>query len=108
MVVALTEIMPVRVRTAGFSLAYSLATALFGGFTPAISTFLIEVTGNRAVAGLWLMFAAACGLPPRCSPGARVSRSGRRRWRRAGRRRDAQNTSRDARLSKRLRCLPPS
>ena len=62
MIVALTEIIPVRLRTAGFSVAYSLATALFGGFTPAISTFLIEVTGNRAVAGLWLMFAAACGL----------------------------------------------
>jgi hypothetical protein len=46
----------------GFSVAYSLATALFGGFTSAISTFLIEVTGNRAVACLWLMFAAACGL----------------------------------------------
>ena len=62
MVVALTEIVPVRLRTAGFSVAYSLATALFGGFTPAVSTALIEATGNRAVAGLWLMFAAACGL----------------------------------------------
>src|SRR5580658_9166334 len=37
MVVALTEIVPVTVRTAGFSLAYSLATVA-GGFTPAIST----------------------------------------------------------------------
>ena len=51
MVVALTEIMPVEVRTAGFSLAYSLATALFGGFTPAISTWLIRVTGNKAAPG---------------------------------------------------------
>jgi MHS family citrate/tricarballylate:H+ symporter-like MFS transporter len=62
MVVALTEVVPVYVRTSGFAIAYSLATALFGGFTPAISTFLIQETGNRAVAGLWLMFAAACGL----------------------------------------------
>jgi MFS family permease len=62
MVVFLTEIMPVKVRTAGFSLAYSLATAIFGGFTPAINTYLIQVTGNRAVPGLWLSFAAACGL----------------------------------------------
>ena len=62
MVVFLTEIMPVEVRTAGFSLAYSLATALFGGFTPAISTYLIQLTGNRAVPGVWLSFAAACGL----------------------------------------------
>lgn len=62
MVVFLTEIMPVNVRTSGFSLAYSLATALFGGFTPAISTYLIHLTGNRAVPGLWLAFAALCGL----------------------------------------------
>jgi MHS family citrate/tricarballylate:H+ symporter-like MFS transporter len=33
MVVALTEIVPQRVRTSGFAVAYSLATT-FGGFTP--------------------------------------------------------------------------
>src|SRR6266700_1154693 len=44
MVVYLTEIMPVDVRTTGFALAYSLATAVFGGFTPAISTYLIHFT----------------------------------------------------------------
>ena len=62
MVVFLTEIMPLEVRTTGFSFAYSCATAAFGGFTPAICTFLIHTTGNRAVPGLWLSFAGACGL----------------------------------------------
>jgi MFS family permease len=62
MVFFLTEIMPIDVRTSGFALAYSLATAIFGGFTPALSTYLIHVTGNRAVPGLWLSFAAASGL----------------------------------------------
>jgi len=62
MVVFLTEIMPIDVRTSGFALAYSLATAIFGGFTPALSTYLIHISGNRAVPGLWLSFAAACGL----------------------------------------------
>jgi MFS transporter, MHS family, citrate/tricarballylate:H+ symporter len=62
MVVALTEIVPLHVRTSGFAVAYSLATATFGGFTPAVVTYLIHATDNRAVAGLWLMFAAACGL----------------------------------------------
>ena len=62
MAVYLTEIMPVKVRTSGFALAYSLATAIFGGFTPAICTYLIHVTGNRAVPGLWLSFAAVCGF----------------------------------------------
>ncbi|KVD74878.1 MFS transporter [Burkholderia sp. ABCPW 14] len=61
MVVALTEVMPVDVRTAGFSLAYSLATTI-GGFTPAISTLLIHETGNKAAPGLWLGLAAICGL----------------------------------------------
>jgi predicted MFS family arabinose efflux permease len=62
MVVALTEIMPVDVRTSGFSLAYSLATALLGGFTPAMCTYLIHITGNRAMPGLWMSFAAVLGL----------------------------------------------
>jgi MFS transporter, MHS family, citrate/tricarballylate:H+ symporter len=62
MVVFLTEIMPIDVRTSGFALAYSMATAIFGGFTPALCTYLIHISGNRAVPGLWLSFAAACGL----------------------------------------------
>jgi MFS family permease len=62
MVVFLTEIMPVDVRTSGFALAYSLATAIFGGFTPAICTYLIHISGNRAIPGVWLSAAAACGL----------------------------------------------
>ncbi|WP_062230930.1 MFS transporter [Aureimonas sp. N4] len=62
MVVALTEIVPASVRTAGFSLAYSLATALLGGFTPLVSTWMIEATGNKAAPGLWMAFGGACGL----------------------------------------------
>jgi len=73
MVVALTEIMPVEVRTVGFSLAYSLATALFGGFTPAISTYLIHSSGDRAMGGAWLSFAALCGLVAILVVGRRVS-----------------------------------
>jgi len=62
MVPALTEIMPAEVRVAGFSLAYSLATAVFGGFTPVISTALIEYTGDKASPGYWMSFAAVCAL----------------------------------------------
>ncbi|MEB0045678.1 MULTISPECIES: MFS transporter [unclassified Pseudomonas] len=62
MVAALTEIMPVEVRVAGFSLAYSLATAVFGGFTPAMSTLLIQYTGDKASPGYWMSFAALCAL----------------------------------------------
>lgn len=61
-VVALTEVMPAHVRTVGFSLAYSLATAVLGGFTPMLSTWLIESTGDKAAPGYWMTFAALCGL----------------------------------------------
>jgi MFS family permease len=62
MVVYVTEIMPADVRTSGFSIAYSLATGIFGGFTPAICTYLIHVTDNRAMPAVWLGFAALTGL----------------------------------------------
>jgi MFS family permease len=61
MVVHLTEIVPVAVRTAGFSLAYSLATTI-GGSTPVIVTYLIHETGNRAMPGAWLSLAAGLAL----------------------------------------------
>jgi hypothetical protein len=44
LIVFLTEIMPADVRTAGFFLVHSGATAIFGGFTSAISTYLIHAT----------------------------------------------------------------
>jgi MFS family permease len=61
MIVFLTEIMPSRVRTTGFSLAYSLATTV-GGSSLLISTSLIKATGDRAAPALLLSAAAACGL----------------------------------------------
>ena len=57
----LTEIVPSAVRTAGFSVAYSLATTI-GGATPALATWLIYATGNRAMPGAWLSAAAAIAL----------------------------------------------
>jgi MFS transporter, MHS family, citrate/tricarballylate:H+ symporter len=72
MIPFLTEIMPPEVRTAGFSVAFSLAAAVFGGFTPAVCTFLIKFTGNKASPALWLSLAAVIGLT-----GALLSR----RWR---------------------------
>ena len=62
MVVALTEIVPESVRTAGFALTYSLATAFFGGFTPAISEAMIKLTGDKAAPGLWMTASAAISL----------------------------------------------
>lgn len=61
-IVYLTEVIPAHVRTVGFSLAYSLATAIFGGFTPAISTALIGAAGDKAIPGAWCAAAAALSL----------------------------------------------
>ena len=62
MVPRLTEIVDPHVRTAAFALAFSLATAIFGGFTPAVATYLIQATGNKAAPALWLSLAAAISL----------------------------------------------
>ena len=61
MVVHLTEIVPASVRASGFSLAYSLASAV-GGFTPFLVTWLSHRTGDPAIAGIWLSAAAAISL----------------------------------------------
>ena len=59
---ALVEIVPAHVRTTCFSLAFALAAALFGTFTPFASTILIDKTGDKASPGFWLMFGAGLGI----------------------------------------------
>ncbi|WP_017395262.1 MFS transporter [Acinetobacter haemolyticus] len=58
LVVSLTEIMPSSVRIAGFSVAYSLATSVFGGLTPMIATYLVQSSGSKSMPAFWLMLAA--------------------------------------------------
>lgn len=62
MVAALSEQVPAHVRTTCFSLAYSLAVALFGTFTPLASTWLIDRTADPASPGYWLVAAAVTSL----------------------------------------------
>jgi MHS family citrate/tricarballylate:H+ symporter-like MFS transporter len=59
---ALVEVVPAHVRTTCFSLAFALAAALFGTFTPYAATKLIAMTGDKASPGFWLMCAAASGF----------------------------------------------
>jgi MFS family permease len=58
----LAELMPAKVRTSGYAIVISLANGIFGTFTPAIATFLIAMSGNRASPALWLSAAAAASL----------------------------------------------
>jgi MFS transporter, MHS family, citrate/tricarballylate:H+ symporter len=59
---ALVEIVPAHVRTTCFSLAFALAAALFGTFTPFAATKLIALTADKASPAFWLMCAAASGF----------------------------------------------
>lgn len=54
---ALSEIFPTRVRSTGMSLTYNTATTIFGGFAPAILTWLSQ--NGSTFAPAWYMTAAA-------------------------------------------------
>ncbi len=46
----------------------------FGGLTPAISTALVKLTGDKSSPGWWLMCAALCGLAATAMLFVRLSR----------------------------------
>jgi MFS transporter, MHS family, proline/betaine transporter len=51
---ALCELFPTQSRTTLMSIGYSLSTAIFGGFAPFISTWLIGVSGSPISPALYL------------------------------------------------------
>ena len=55
---ALCELVPTHSRTKLLSIAFSLSTAVFGGFAPFISTWLIGATGSPISPSLYLTAAA--------------------------------------------------
>lgn len=55
---ALCEIFPTHSRTTLLSIGYSLSTAIFGGFAPFISTWLIGATGSPIAPSLYVTAAA--------------------------------------------------
>ena len=52
----LPEMFPKHVRASGMSLVYSVGVALFGGFSPFISAWLLNATGNK-LAPAWYLLA---------------------------------------------------
>jgi len=52
----LPEMFPKAVRASGMSLVYSVGVALFGGFAPFISTWLLNATGSK-LAPAWYLVA---------------------------------------------------
>src|SRR6202161_1197431 len=59
---ALVEIVPAHVRTTCFSLAFALAAALFGTFTPFAALKLTKITRDKASPAYWRRCAAASGF----------------------------------------------
>jgi len=59
---ALGELYPANVRSTGMSIAYNAAVAIFGGFAPFISTWLIAQTGNLLAPAAYVTAAAVFSL----------------------------------------------
>jgi MFS transporter, MHS family, proline/betaine transporter len=58
----MADLFPTRTRTTGLSISYSFAVAIFGGFAPFTSTWLIQVTGSSVAPSFYLIFAAVISL----------------------------------------------
>jgi MHS family citrate/tricarballylate:H+ symporter-like MFS transporter len=56
------ELVPAQARTASISFAQAVSAAVFGGFTPAILTWLDHSFNNKAMGGAWLAVSAVIGL----------------------------------------------
>ncbi|MFL9877651.1 MFS transporter [Herbaspirillum rhizosphaerae] len=56
----MSDIFPIETRVTGMSLSYSIGVSVFGGFAPAISIFLIKITGTPVATSYYLV--AASGL----------------------------------------------
>ena len=59
---ALAGQFPVGVRSTGMGIAYNFAVMLFGGFAPAIVTWLIRETGSPIAPAFYIMFGSVAGL----------------------------------------------
>ncbi|QIM20390.1 MFS transporter [Phycicoccus sp. HDW14] len=52
------ELCPTNVRTTGMAVGYNVGVLVFGGFTGAIFTFLIEATGSRTAPSIYFVVIA--------------------------------------------------
>ena len=58
----MAEIFPTATRATGMSIGYNIGVAVFGGFTPAIVTWLLSATGDKGAPSYWLIFTAMVSL----------------------------------------------
>jgi MHS family proline/betaine transporter-like MFS transporter len=55
----MSEIFPVRVRSTGLSIGYSVGVTIFGGFAPTIVETFIHLTGDKLAPSYYVLLAAA-------------------------------------------------
>lgn len=58
----LPAIFPTQVRFSGFAIGYNISTAIFGGTTAAVNTFVIQTTGFDLFPAVYLVGAGIIGL----------------------------------------------
>jgi MHS family proline/betaine transporter-like MFS transporter len=58
----LPEMFPKAVRASGMSLVYSVGVALFGGFAPFVSTWLVNATGSKLAPAWYLVVMTVVSL----------------------------------------------
>lgn len=56
------ELFPTKIRCTGLSLAHNISAGILGGLSPYICTILIEKTGTKFSAGIYLMICALISL----------------------------------------------
>ena len=58
----MTRLFPVSLRYSGIGLGYSVGMAIFGGTTPLILTWLVDVTGSSFSPLIWIGFVGIIGF----------------------------------------------
>jgi MFS transporter, MHS family, proline/betaine transporter len=58
MLALMSEIFPVRVRSTGLSIGYSIGVTIFGGFAPTIVETFIHLTGDKLAPSYYVLVAA--------------------------------------------------
>ncbi|QKC91915.1 MFS transporter [Mesorhizobium sp. NZP2234] len=58
----LSEMFPTRIRYTALSVSYGFAVAIFGGFAPLVSTYLVQATGDPLAPSFYVIFAGVVSL----------------------------------------------
>ncbi len=76
----MSEIFPAATRSTGMSVGYNIGVTVFGGFTPAIVTWLVSATANRSAPSFYLMATAMISLAALASVSRAKQASLQGRW----------------------------